>query len=634
MPCAPSNKTFAARHQDELRALLTRLGRPDLPPGRKAALEDHLRRVLRSPALLADCSTLPTDHPLRTAAREVAAAFDAVSRGLARPAELAALSGIAEDSPLAPWKALVGAVDAFHRGDAAACRRALDRIDPRSEPARLRPAFEQLLTGSDPSGLPPGLRGLVTAIRGNSKELGPFLAAVDAALAARKLADVLASIDSAVRRCSDSAPQLLDDLCRRIAAKCLAAKFPQDRIYKALERRLPRNSEYYRWMAAAAERARDAVAACASWDMFRILAIAEGRFPELSPEHATVLQVMAAHAGSPFVSSGRRLNRAIEGTLFDNPDRDALVLALEKLGMEPPKARPEDYLAPARLLEEACRVDPSDGTFGLWLDWCLRFADSDAAARVARTWMAVHPQAARPALLLATDLERAGKPDRALAILEKSEAAGAEDPRIRAVRVRILAAAVLDQLCLRRPELAAGALERLRVLPHAAEGERPVIVAALKEMVARALGDSAAASRARREVEKALGGKLPAELLLHSLHSVGRVDGKHPPSARGIREPDLAAALNRVTPVLQAVEVDLELPGNWSRPVGRLLGRGDGLLAPATAAALERLLMQTSTESSDLFAESAESDDTAGSDEEFAPPAPRYWRKGDDDVPF
>ena len=113
-------------------------------------------------------SSLPAEHPLRTAASALAAAFEAVTRGPVEDAALLhpsdqdpslgtpalALPEVSRRSPLAPWKALIRAIACYHRREDEECGRWLQTIPTDSVPARLLPAFAAMLmtkpaTGAD-----------------------------------------------------------------------------------------------------------------------------------------------------------------------------------------------------------------------------------------------------------------------------------------------------------------------------------------------------------------------------------------------------------------------------------------------------------------------------------------------------
>ena len=67
--------------------------------------------------------------------------FSAVTSGPLPDGALERLDVISRHSPLAPWKLLVRAIDAYYRRDDAAVLANLSAIPPDSAPARLAPVL-------------------------------------------------------------------------------------------------------------------------------------------------------------------------------------------------------------------------------------------------------------------------------------------------------------------------------------------------------------------------------------------------------------------------------------------------------------------------------------------------------------
>jgi len=102
----------------------------------------------------AECRSLTTDHPLRTAAAALLGAFAAVTGGPVEESALV-LPEVSHRGPLASWKILVRAIAYFYQQDDAACERCLGIIDPHSAPARLIPALRTMLRTSTDKRLAP-----------------------------------------------------------------------------------------------------------------------------------------------------------------------------------------------------------------------------------------------------------------------------------------------------------------------------------------------------------------------------------------------------------------------------------------------------------------------------------------------
>src|SRR5262249_547258 len=123
--------------------LLTALATADSP--RQRELEAMLTRELTDPAVLADSPALPAEHPLKRGARAVCEVFTAVTTGPLPEGALASLDMIPPHSPLAPWKLLIRALDAFYRYADAAVLANLAGIPVDSGPGRLVPVLRCLV---------------------------------------------------------------------------------------------------------------------------------------------------------------------------------------------------------------------------------------------------------------------------------------------------------------------------------------------------------------------------------------------------------------------------------------------------------------------------------------------------------
>ncbi len=114
---------------------------------RRAAIEERLTAWITDPSAIASASSLDADDPLAREARIVAESFEIVTSRLAEPEEMAALGEVRRRSPLASWKLLVRAIDAFHRNEDERVAANVTAIDPRSPAARAGEVLSELTTG-------------------------------------------------------------------------------------------------------------------------------------------------------------------------------------------------------------------------------------------------------------------------------------------------------------------------------------------------------------------------------------------------------------------------------------------------------------------------------------------------------
>src|ERR1017187_1320233 len=130
--------TLKARGGD-MQALLELLADPTLPAETRAVVEAGIRGAAGDPGRIARCEALPLEHPLRVAAGAVVGALGAVTSGPVA-AERLALPEISRMSPLAPWKMLLRATNAFYGHQDALCEKYLAAIEPTAAAPRPGPA--------------------------------------------------------------------------------------------------------------------------------------------------------------------------------------------------------------------------------------------------------------------------------------------------------------------------------------------------------------------------------------------------------------------------------------------------------------------------------------------------------------
>jgi hypothetical protein len=178
-------------------ALLTELLTAD--PEKRRELETILARGLTDPAVLANSPILPTDHPLKRAASIVSHLFTAVTSGPLPEGALLPLNEIRRQSPLAPWKLLIRAFDAFyHRNDTAVLAN-LAGIPPEVGPARLVPVLRRL-AGETSGDFNPSfaVTAVLNKVQGNRTVVQTQLAQLSRALTTRHERPALAAVQALV----------------------------------------------------------------------------------------------------------------------------------------------------------------------------------------------------------------------------------------------------------------------------------------------------------------------------------------------------------------------------------------------------------------------------------------------------
>jgi hypothetical protein len=534
--------------------LVRPLSDPDLVAAPRAAIEREIQREVWDLAALARCEALPSDHSLRTAAAALERAFVAVTSGPVTDQELS-LPEVSRRSPLAPWKLLTRAIASFHRGDDEPCRRYLDGIDPESAPGRLVPTIRAMLAGEAAAPLTPAAESLRARIARPSA-LGSALDALDQALASGANSRILKAIRPVVDQCQQISPGRLDSLRQHIAVRCAVASLDVVKVRTAMGGPSLHDATFLRLLARAMEESRDpdhVVLACRFWEDFRHAAVHEGWFAVNGPEAAA----LALHVADLL----RRLPEDLLRELQWSARSDAKASG-EKLA----------YLFPEKMYQRACALDPHPESFSQWLDWAEQQPGAQAG-RVAAAWHKVRPQDIEPALRLMKDSEDRGEFGSALAYLSKVERIDALHPVVRGSRLRLLAGSALRRLQQKKPVLAAEDLARMSALPEARQDDRPALLAAFDVVVSAARGHSEQATACRADVERLLGSRAAAAMLLFAVASAskqpeaGRLGSvKELPRAERVALP---GALARVTALVTEMHMKLEIPATWMAEVAK-----------------------------------------------------------------
>ena len=537
-----------------LEELVRPLNDPELSAERRAAIEGAIAREAGDLAALAECAVLPSEHALRQAASALQRAFLAATAGPVGE-EAVELAEVSHRSPLAPWKLLVRAIACFYRGEDDACRRYLEPIQTESAPARLVPAMLAML-GGKPVGLTAAAARLVSATTPDPATLRKALEALEGAFNSHKDGTILKGIREAVQACRETAPDRVERLKQHISVRCAVAGLGVDKVMAAVGGVSRHDAYFLRLFARGMEELGDPeniAMACGAWDDFRQQAVREGWFTANGPEAATLYLHMA-------------------GVLRKLPHE--LLAGLQKTACRQNKKAVEEiyFLFPERLYERACALDPHFESFSQWMEWAKR-ARRGQAEKVAESWHKIRPMDIDPILLLMEEKEKRNAFHTALQYLAKAERIDSVHPAVRRARLRLLAASALRHLQQKKPKLAEEEAAEMATLPQSQQGDRPAFLAALRYMVCavRGAGDEAAAHRA--EVERVLGSKAAAALLIFGVaHASKQGALETPPPIQMLGKTERAAlpeAVIRVIELAKDMQSVQPVPGDWLEEMAR-----------------------------------------------------------------
>lgn len=524
----PLVRESAALADRDLGPLLAALASADEATRRD--LETTVRRVLTDPRALADHPALPEGDPLRQAARAVSELFAAVTTGPLPEGALARLDVIPRQSPLAPWKLLIRAIDAYYRRADAAVLANLSAIPADSAPARLVPALRCLAgdaTAAERRSL--AERMLLDKVSGGRARFRARLAEVIDALRVkdhRRAANAARDLAEA----ADSAPRAFRTT---FAATMLTHWLRLDLNPEPLMTALVRGRsdvETVRQLALAFERRGVWAAAVPAWDSYLDAARRVTALPRAGREPSRVLLHMAELIPP-------EIDEVLDVVMAEDEEE---LERLIRAGVIP------ECFDRTRLLDRARAADPHPGVFrALVAHWEPR--DARRAEAEAEAWRREHPRDLEPLLYLARAAERRSAHRKALDLLAQAEAIDRVHPEVRRSRFRVLLSSAERRLREGRVDLALDDVERLALDPEGAEGDRPAYVQALRWAAARRAADTSSAAAIEGELAGRLANPVLLDILLMSV--VKHLGLEAAPSAR----PPLAEMAVSV-PKLQAIE--------------------------------------------------------------------------------
>lgn len=477
--------------------LLAELCTADAP--RRRELEEILTRGLTDPAILADSSVLPPAHPLKHQAGIVRDLFTAVTTGPLSAGALTPLNEIPRHSPLAPWKLLIRALDAFYRRADATVLANLAGIPADSGPGRFVPVLRRLV-GEDQSAadrsfavltLLEKVGGQRTLIQSQLTQLTQALSAHDerqAITAVQVLIPLFQSAPAALRR------TFLVTLLHRWHRQ----GFPPSGLLRVLLHG-KKDVEILRLIALTLEQT-EWDAALEWWDGYLTAAPAAKALPATGPEVARVLLRMAAL----FPADPQEVLDFLD--VEDEKELRALIR----------KGELPAYFDRGALLERARTADPDPQVFRALVAHYDQWGDAKRAEAEAEAWRRADPQDLEPVLHLIRAAERRGALRKALDLLAQAEALNRVHPEVRQSRFRLLLASTERRLKEGKTALALADLDLLAQEPRASEGDHQAYLLALRWAAAHKSGDSATADQVKQQLAAAAGTPVLQALILRT----------------------------------------------------------------------------------------------------------------------
>jgi hypothetical protein len=580
--------TLKARSGD-IEGLLELLADPSLPAEKRGALENSIRGAAGDPARILRCDALPPEHPLRVAAGAVVRALEAVTSGPVAD-EALALPEISRHSPLAPWKMLLRAIQAFYGNQDALCEKFLAAVEPTAAAARVVPAVRALMGRKQT--LTPAAQALVKQAGGGFARLRGTLVTLDQALDKKNHTLALQEIGQAVIQCKEVCPDLLERLQQHISIRAMTAGLKADRVAAAMGGPSLKSAGFWRLAARAYEEDHaNPVAiplACSLWEEFRKHAVHEKWFPADGPEIAALYLHMADLWRRIPDDETYGVTHRFRTTFRGHGDHYAGQPAAIRALMTPPGREDPYYLSADTLFQRACEADPCSENFQRWMNWAKQYPTG--GARVAGLWAAALPEDTPPVLQLMQSAEKSNALQKAFKLMERAERLDGLNPEVRKARLRLLISMATRHLQQKKTHLAEPELRQIEALPQVQQGDRPAMASALRWVYWTLRDEAEEAARARAAIVQRLGSDTAAQVLLFAVARACRFPGQMPvpKSTRG----PLAASLGRACALAEDSGLPIEIPLAMSNQlIGELAG-GDAVADAAGLGALGEAAMR------------------------------------------
>ena len=558
--CGEQVAPLAQRASRDLSGLLGQLA--SARGDRRRELEARIQGRLTDPGQLADSPVLPAEHPLRRQAGIVRQLFRAVTTAPLPTGTLASLDTIPRQSPLAPWKLFIRALDAFYRRADHLAEANLARIPADSGPGRLVPVLRALLGKTEPpteAGVPdPGAHGaaLLERVsagnhvrRGQLRQLGQAQSAHNEGQALSALHHLLPWL----------APLAADH--RHAFIRTVFHHWPRNKGRPAgltdlishhnIDPEMPRLAalglEHSQWDGA-----------LLAWDAYLSAAHATGRLSPSGPETVHILLRMNELFPSDPHQMLDDLGLASEQQLRQ----------LIRAGDLPP------VFDRAGLLDRARRavgsVSPQLGArvFRALRAYYERY-DVKRVKTEAEAWHAAYPRDLEPLFYLIAAAERRGALRKALGFVAKAEAINRLHPQLRHSRFRLLLSSAERRIQEAKSGPAFADLERLAQEPRAKDGDIRAYLLALKWALAHRMADTTAAQALARTLADAVNNPALYALILATVSE--RTNVSRPQWSVRVSPPRAVEGLARACALFGALERRLSVPDSFVSQVEKNL---------------------------------------------------------------
>ena len=557
---------------------------------RQRALESLLARGLTDPSVLATTTCLPAEHPLRQQARLIDELFSAVTSAPVPDARLAALDHIPRQSPLAPWKLLIRALDAFYcRADELA-EANLARIPSDSGPGRLVPVVRTLISKTSK------VREQTSQTNTNPVTPPPHIpeCKADQSFATNSLLDKVSSGHITLRLQLDQLSQALGAKNERKALTALKQLLPWLSTAPTSHRQTFLRTVLHHWLrnnlapqglVGLLTRQENALeisrlvaltiehdkwdGALILWDEYLKTTQTTGHLSHSAHSAHTADTAHTTHTGPEIARILLHM-----ANLFPADPEDLL----DALGIDSEREIQQMILngeLPAAfdrgaLLDRARAADPARQVFRALVEH-YKPRDPKRAEAEAEAWRKAYPQDLDPLLYLVQSTEQRGALRKSLDFLAKAEVINRVHPDVRQSRFRLLLASAERRLKDGKPALALDDLERLAQEARANEGDMKAYLLALSWAAAHKLEDTAGMERIAQTLATSLNNPTLHSLILAAVSNIIKIT--RPKWSSKVPPTEAIDALARACELFRALDRPLVVPDTFLKQVEKALGK-------------------------------------------------------------
>ncbi len=448
--------------------LVAPLDSPDVAPEERNRIETLLKERLTDLEALANCNALSADHPLRTQARAISAAFNLVISRPVMEEDLRSLQ-IPRRSPLAPWRMLIFAIAALYRHEDELCMRYMGAVEEGSVPARLKTVFLALLALPSNPKLSPKKRVLFDNITVSLAPIKKTLQSTTRAMAfsLKERENLILAYRKAFTLCKQCPPSIANEVTKRLYVECITLHFNYMDVRNYISDYIPRaDSDFWRLLARCAEYRHIPEIVVHAWYMFRAHALYEGLFKLGGSEDGVILchmsQLRSQVEDRELLPPGCRSPEQYIANIVDYRQQPtSLQTVLNAMQDTMP---PSLYMYTARLFDYASRYVKDPAFYRTWLDWARQRKLTADMEKAGQLWAETEPTNPAPCL----DLARAARKRNALTLvrkyLQEAEKRDPLNPEVRRALIQNVVAEAVRHLTQKKAHLVAKDINTLHTI--------------------------------------------------------------------------------------------------------------------------------------------------------------------------